>query len=243
MEQDHVVNIDLEKEEYEQSPVQAQPSISNGNAPTAPRTRSCIVCRKTLLLSYFNCCAICLGVIECTRPGNHEKKKSAAEDNTLPTVEPPRPLRLTRENTSESTSSTSSSVTMVEGRTNRSEKKTTTKVQSHCDSTLCKYTHLRPVMTLFVLCELFQMGCFLVFLNIALYTHDWLLLRYSCLVLLQWWQLFMLSRQWNCGHSIVAGQLAASFFIVWYYVESSQQWRWWEPLAICSVLLKIVFPW
>lgn len=185
-----MVNMDLEKEEYYQSSVQTRSSVKDKHALTDATTRSCIVCRKTLMFSYFNCCAICLGVIECTRPRNHERPVAA---DSLPTVEPPRapPLRLTRE-ASESFSSTSSSMTMVEGHTGSGDEKT---ARPHCDSTYCKYTHVRPVMVLFMLCELFQLGFSVVFLNMALYCHDWLVLRYSGLIILQWWQLFMLARQ------------------------------------------------
>ncbi|KAI1777708.1 hypothetical protein F4818DRAFT_439038 [Hypoxylon cercidicola] len=221
MEHDRVVNINLRKDEYDEAPPQPRPSV-NKPASTAG-TRSCIVCRKTLLLSYFNCCGICLGVIECSRP----RKQEGRAADSLPTVEPPR--RLHGE-TSELSSTFSSSATAVEGRSysNGGEETATTRAAPpHCNSTYCKYTHLRPLMAVFVLCELFQFASFLVSLSVALYRHDWLLLRYAGLILLQWWQIFMLARQaMELRPFLVAGQLAAAFFMVWYYVESSQQWRW-----------------
>ncbi|KAI1769552.1 hypothetical protein GGR53DRAFT_524705 [Hypoxylon sp. FL1150] len=255
MEHHTIVNINLEKEEYDQAP--PKPRREADKPPPEAGRPSCFVCRKTLLLSYFNCCAVCLGVIECSRP---QMSRLPIAADSLPTVEPPRspqslcPARETSESSSSSSSlssssSSSSSATMVGGRSNDGSSTTTRETAGgrHCDSTYCKYTHLRPLMVFFVLCEFAQFTCFLVSLNMALYCHDWLLLRYAGLILLQWWQIFMLSRQasrrWNSGQSIVAGQVAAAFFMVWYYVESSRQWQWWEPLAICMVLLKIVFPW
>ncbi|KAI6092461.1 hypothetical protein F4821DRAFT_224047 [Hypoxylon rubiginosum] len=189
----HCKDIDLKKEEYDQAPPENRHDAAKPPSTAPPRT--CFVCRKTLLLSYFNCCAICLGPIECSRP--QEQKKKPAVADCLPTTEPPRSssLCLTRETSS---ASSSSSVTIVEGRSTDGNSKTSGTTGRHCDSTYCKYTHLRPLMVLFVLCEFTQFMFFLVSLNMALYCHDWLLLRYAGLILLQWWQIFMLSRQVGC---------------------------------------------
>ncbi|KAI0180282.1 hypothetical protein GGR52DRAFT_587866 [Hypoxylon sp. FL1284] len=217
---------------------------------TMPAHTSCVVCRKTLLFSYFNCCGVCLGVLEYGRA--RRRVSPASVSSFLPTAEPARApapslRRRTREPSGSSyTPSTTSSATAVEqgaGGDGNIDNNTTLKRTPHCDSAYCKYTHLRPVMALFVLCEVFQLGVSAAALAVALYCHDWRLLRFAGLVIIQWWQIFMLWRQWNCGHPIIVSQIAAAFFLVWYYVEVSRQWQWWEPLAIGTVLLKIIFPW
>ncbi|KAI1144147.1 hypothetical protein F5Y05DRAFT_401257 [Hypoxylon sp. FL0543] len=216
MEHDHVVTINLEKVEYDQTSQDVAPSItlpppndarSDKHTPSVSE-KSCIVCRKTLLLSYFNCCAICLGIMEC-----RQGRKSALDSDSLPITEFSNP-----------SSPPFSSSTPDPQRTNK---------PPHCDIPCCRYTHLRPVMYLMVLCEAVHFFTALTLFNISLYQHNFTLLRFSGLLLLQWWQIFVLPRQWACGQSIVAGQLVAVVFMVWFY----------EPFAIGTVLLKIVFPW
>ncbi|KAL7626726.1 hypothetical protein AAE478_003500 [Parahypoxylon ruwenzoriense] len=296
MAHDHVVDIDLAKEYAQKEQDQAaqyphhhqtQPSIPATTTTTTPEPqhsssykaqepalpagprRSCLVCRKTLLMSYFNCCAICLGVIECGRLQKH----SPAADSlpivqpppspSLPPPPPPSPSPsspvsaaahpLTHISSASSSSSTTSSTTAVNSESNAECQQTDDKPSPpppsspppppHCDSSYCRYTHARPLMLFFVLCELVPSLGGLALANAALYRRDWTLLRFAGLLIVQWWQIFVLPRQWHCGHPIITGQLAACLFMVWFYVEGSTQWHWWEPLAISTVLLKIVFPW
>ncbi|KAI0835546.1 hypothetical protein F5Y06DRAFT_305810 [Hypoxylon sp. FL0890] len=211
MEHDHVVNInvDLEKAKFDQTSQDGTPSIISPppndtiivNQTPAESARSCIICRKTLLLSYFNCCAICLGITECVRA-----RKPASEPDSLPITEPQSP-----------SSSISSLPTSNPHRTNK---------PPHCDSRCCRYTHLRPVMFLMVLCEAVHFFTALILLNLSLYKHNFTLFRFSGLLLLQWWQIFVMPRQWACGQSIVAGQLVAVLFMVWFYVDGSRNWHW-----------------
>ncbi|KAI1107248.1 hypothetical protein F4804DRAFT_352760 [Jackrogersella minutella] len=218
MDHDHVVTIDLEKEEYGQSsqdstPSTTPPSSDDGRSHdlvSAASVRSCPVCRKTLLLSYFNCCAVCLGIIECGRARKGERP--ALDLDSLPTVEP----RATSpaETPPPSPSSSSSSINY------------TRSSPPHCGTPYCRYTHARALMALFVLCELVPALGGLAVLHLALYRHDFALLRFAGLLLLQWWQIFVLPRQWACGRSIVAGQLVACLFMVWFYVDGSRAWRW-----------------
>ncbi|OTA66754.1 hypothetical protein K449DRAFT_402810 [Hypoxylon sp. EC38] len=217
MEHDHVINIDLEKNEYDQTSQDEIPSIispatndkrANKHTLTASK-KSCIVCRKTLLLSYFNCCAVCLGITECRRG-----RKPTSESASLPITEPI-----------------------------PTEPPQGAKKPPHCDSQYCRYTHIRPIMILMIFCEAIHSGFGVALLNMSLYSHNFAMLRFAGLVLLQWWQIFVLPRQCACGQSIVTGQLVAVVFMVWFYVDGSRNWKWWEPFVICTVLLKIVFPW
>ncbi|KAI5864625.1 hypothetical protein GGS23DRAFT_561130 [Durotheca rogersii] len=98
-------------------------------------------------------------------------------------------------------------------------------------------------MVFFGVCELVPSAGGLALANAALYRRDWGQLRYAGLLLVQWWQIFVLPRQWHAGRPVVAGQLVACLFMVWFYIATSDHWRWWEPLAVSTVLLKIVFPW
>ncbi|KAI1410171.1 hypothetical protein F5Y13DRAFT_168496 [Hypoxylon sp. FL1857] len=215
MEHDHVVDIDLEKDQYDQTSQDGTPSIISPplshdkivNLTSAAFSRSCIVCRKTLLLSYFNCCAICLGVMEC-RQGQKPTldSDSDSDSDTLPITEPP-----------PSTSSPSSTPTSNNQRANKTP---------HCDFSYCRYTHLRPIMFLMTLCEASHFLVGLTLLNMSLYWHNFALLRFAGLLLLQWWQIFVLPRQWACGQSIVTAQLVAVLFMVWFYVDGSRNWKW-----------------
>ncbi|OTB07171.1 hypothetical protein M426DRAFT_8900 [Hypoxylon sp. CI-4A] len=242
MDHDHVVTIEYKKDEYDRasdsstsSNTQATSNSQRSHGSTSSSTgssRSCPVCRKTLLLSYFGCCAVCLGTMECERPRKSAKKHDMME--TLPVVETPVPPSPSPSPSTPQPSSTSSS---------RSHENQMTSKTRHCDRAYCRYTHQRLLMLVFVLCELASGLGGLAVVQMALYRHDFELLRFGGMLVLQWWQIYVLPRHWACGQSIVAGQLAACLFMAWYYVDGSRCWRWWEPLAITSVLLKIVFPW
>ncbi|KAI2471627.1 hypothetical protein F4781DRAFT_439940 [Annulohypoxylon bovei var. microspora] len=231
MEHDHVINIDLGKSEYDQSSSDLTPSVtpppsSDGRGHIhipATSDRSCFVCRKTLLLSYFNCCAACLGVAEYRL----SQKRGRPGRDTLPTTE------TSHDSSSPSSSSSSLPLPTTDYNYAKHDHTTTTtnianapSPARHCDSACCRYTHARPLMLLFVVCELVPSLGGLAVLNLALYRHDFALLRVAGMLLLQWWQIFVLPRQWACGRSIVAGQLAACVFMVWWYVDASRAWRW-----------------
>ncbi|KAI1375916.1 hypothetical protein F4677DRAFT_460155 [Hypoxylon crocopeplum] len=265
----HVVHVTLDKEEYNhasqniassETPPPPPPSWDNNQrihgSSSLASAKSCLVCRNTLLLSYFNCCAVCLGIIECGRARKDESSSSPSPSHVLPIAQPPpTPARTESTTTSPSCSSSSSSSTCVnndddDDDDNENEKhnsnennKPRRRRQRHCGQTFCRFTHWRPLMVVFALCELVQSLSALTLLNLALYSHDWVILRFSGLLLLQWWQIFVLPRQWHCGQSIVTGQLAACLFMVWFYVEVSKSWSWWEAFVVSTVLLKIVFPW
>ncbi|KAI0883401.1 uncharacterized protein GGS22DRAFT_195158 [Annulohypoxylon maeteangense] len=216
MEHDHVINIDLEKPEYSQPSQTTTPSVSppesdDGRAQRpiyAASNKSCFVCRKTLLLSYFNCCAACLGIAEYQL----SRKRGRQSRDILPTSE--------TSTSSSSSSPSSSTYSLPQTPTN------TPRPAPHCDSPSCRYTHQRVLMLLFIVFELIPSLGGLAILNIALYRHDFSLLRFAGMLLLQWWQIFVLPRQWACGRSIVAGQLAACVFMVWFYVDAARVWRW-----------------
>ncbi|KAI2626513.1 hypothetical protein GGR54DRAFT_474531 [Hypoxylon sp. NC1633] len=243
MDHDHVVHIDLEKEEcgraalnFRSSPTPSRSHHQRTHPPLS--SRSCLVCRKTLLLSYFNCCAVCLGVIECGRALKANKPKPTSADS-LPiahSLSPPPPARVKQDSSSSSSSSSSccccsscsSQQTTINGEDDANDGAEHKKLVrgSHCDSGYCRYTHRRPLMLFFALCELVPALGGLAFLNVALYRHEWALLRFAGILLLQWWQVFILPRQWHCKQSIVTGQLIACIFMVWFYVEGSRCWRW-----------------
>ncbi|KAI2612238.1 uncharacterized protein GGS25DRAFT_517933 [Hypoxylon fragiforme] len=235
---DHIVNTELQKAEYDEtnrsinkprpspppSPSKRPISVSSCTR-SSPSTGPCLVCRKTLLLSYFNCCAVCLSVIECgqrrkdddddndndeDRPTRNNRPPILPVSERHPSPPPPPPRRL------------SSSTTLGPRQADDDDDDDDRRAR-HCDSAYCRYTHPRLLMCLFVACELVPSLGGLALLNLALYRHSWVLLRFAGMLLLQWWQIFMLPRQ--------------------FYIEGSRQWRWWEPLAISTVLLKIVFPW
>lgn len=221
MEHDHVINIDLTKSEYSQtSPTVSLPESDDGRSQKhtyAASDRSCFVCRKTLLLSYFNCCAACLGTTEYQL----SRKRGRPARGTLPTSE--------ASNSSSLPSSSTSSLPIINWtrRPQTHNRPSNNKVHSlHCDTPYCRYVHFRPLMLLFILFELVPSLGGLFLLNLALYHHDFSLLRFGCMLLLQWWQIFVLPRQWACGRSIVAGQLAACVFMVWWYVDAAREWRW-----------------
>ncbi|KAI1647571.1 uncharacterized protein F4817DRAFT_365252 [Daldinia loculata] len=232
MDHDHVITIDLGKpEEYDQSTEDITPSPTprpasdqrNQGPRYAASTKSCFFCRNTLLLSYFNCCAVCLGTIERSQSRNKtdNHNNNSSSNNERPTSDSlPLPVTQSREPSGSPTttpppysSSSSSSDTENDYK------------PPHCPSPYCRYTHARPLMLLFALGEAAQF-------------------RFAGMLALQWWQIFVLPRQWARGRSVVvAGQLVACLFMVWFYVDGSPSWRWWEPLAVSTVLLKIVFPW
>ncbi|KAI1094541.1 hypothetical protein F5B19DRAFT_38106 [Rostrohypoxylon terebratum] len=217
MEHDHIVNIDLTKSEYSQtSPTVSPPESDDGKSqkPTYASNRSCFVCRKTLLLSYFNCCAACLGTTEYQL----SRKRGRPARDTLPTSE-------TSHSPLPSSSSSTSSLPIINW-IRRTPTHNSQTPPPHCESPYCRYVHLRPLMLLFILFELVPSLGGLSVLNLALYRHDFAQLRFGCMLLLQWWQIFVLPRQWACGRSIVAGQLAACVFMVWWYVDAARAWRW-----------------
>ncbi|KAI1406578.1 hypothetical protein F4819DRAFT_439584 [Hypoxylon fuscum] len=167
MDRDHVVDIHLGKEEYDQSSSQGTPGVmtpspshQSSHKPVYT-AKSCFVCRKTLLLSYFNCCAVCLGIVEGGRVQKEEKPSS----DFLPITEPISSPSVTRETTESSSSSSS---------TPDSENNygVTTRRTPHCDSSYCRYTHSRLLMLFFGLCELVPALGALAMLNMALYRHD-----------------------------------------------------------------------
>ncbi|KAI8966752.1 hypothetical protein F5Y11DRAFT_343122 [Daldinia sp. FL1419] len=242
MDHEHTVTIEVEKqEEYTRSSADVTPSTSppppsdqgNPEPPYATSPRSCFFCRKTLLLSYFNCCAVCLGVIQNTGASN-SNEASSSNSLPLPTTQPQEPsipsaYQPSSPPSNQETRPPATALTCSKPR--------------HCPSPYCRYTHTRPLMLLFALSEAVPLIAGLVFLNAALYSHDWVRLRFAGLLVLQWWQIFVLPRQWARGRSVVAGQLVACLFMVWFYVEASRSWKWWEPFVVSTVLLKIVFPW
>ncbi|KAI1335553.1 hypothetical protein F5Y15DRAFT_397695 [Xylariaceae sp. FL0016] len=183
---------------------------TEGITTTEPTT--CLFCRRTLTLSYFNCCAICGNAIPCGRRDDRERDSPHTQQPQLPLP------------------STSVSTTGYDR-------------ELHCKTAYCKYTHNRWLLYFFVLCEAVPMAGALMLLGKGLYQHEWIMLRFGVMVAIQWYQIFVLPRQWHAGHSIVPGQLAAAFFMVWFYVNGRDSLHWWEPFAISSVLLKIIFPW
>ncbi|KAI1457723.1 hypothetical protein F4805DRAFT_162700 [Annulohypoxylon moriforme] len=223
MEHDHVINIDLGKSEYNQAsptitPTVSPPESDDGRSQKPIYTasnKSCFVCRKTLLLSYFNCCAACLGIAEYRL----SRKRGRPSRDTLLTSE--------TSNSSASTTASTSSLPIINFVNSKAtHNQNPNPAPSHCESPYCRYTHLRPLMLLFIIFELVPSLGGLAVLNMALYRHDFALLRFAGMLLLQWWQIFVLPRQWACGRSIVAGQLAACVFMVWWYVDAARAWRW-----------------
>ncbi|KAI1808533.1 hypothetical protein F4811DRAFT_501423 [Daldinia bambusicola] len=263
-----VITIELGKqEEDDQSTGSQTPSTTSTPSPPpasyqrgpeppyASSGKSCFVCQNTLLLSYFSCCAICLGIVE-RKPGSDpdtaDERLTATTTSTTPDSLP-LPITQPREpplSPSPSSSSSSSgdgdkppNTTTVPTSTAATYTDTGTN-PPHCPSPYCRYTHTRPLLVLFALCEAIPSLGGLALLNAALYGRDWALLRFAGVLVLQWWQIFVLPRQWARGRSVVlGGQLVAYLFMVWFYVDASTSWRWWEPLAVSTVLLKIVFPW
>ncbi|KAI1661934.1 hypothetical protein F4813DRAFT_398393 [Daldinia decipiens] len=259
MDHDHAITIELGKpEEYDQSTEDITPSPTprpasdqrNQRPLYAASTKSCFFCRNTLLLSYFNCCAVCLGTIERSQSrnktnddnnnsNNNSNERLTSDSLPLPTTQPREPSASpTTTPPPYSSSSSSSSSSTTENNYNSPPAK-----PPHCPSPYCRYTHARPLMLLFALGEAVPSLGGLALLNAALYRHDWAQFRFAGMLALQWWQIFVLPRQWARGRSVVAGQLVACLFMVWFYVDGSRSWRWWEPLAVSTVLLKIVFPW
>ncbi|KAI1393890.1 uncharacterized protein F4822DRAFT_29150 [Hypoxylon trugodes] len=170
MDHDHVVNIDLEKQDPDRNSQGSSPSTTPSHTFGIQRThepvytaytKSCIVCRKTLLLSYFNCCAVCLGVEEC---GQGKKRRADPPPESLPITETPPSTPSTSTPTSPSSSITDPENNLLN--TN------TPTITLHCDSTYCRYTHLRPLMLLFALSELVPLLGGLFLLNTAIYRHD-----------------------------------------------------------------------
>ncbi|KAI1213470.1 uncharacterized protein F4807DRAFT_470797 [Annulohypoxylon truncatum] len=236
MEHDHVITIDMGKPEYSQASPNMTPSVSPPQSDDgrtqkpayAASNKSCFVCRKTLLLSYFSCCAVCLGVVEYQL----SQKRGRPARDTLPTSE------TSNASSSSPSSSTYSLPTTKYGPQHNTTTTTTTTAiiqdpsshnptpPPHCDSPYCRYTHHRPLMLLFAACELVPSAGGLAVLAAALSRRDFALLRFAGVLLLQWWQIFVLPRRWACGRSIVAGQLAACCFMVWFYVDAARSWRW-----------------
>ncbi|KAI0847806.1 hypothetical protein F5Y00DRAFT_270944 [Daldinia vernicosa] len=246
MDRDHVITIELGKpeEEYDQSTedivTPASDQRNQGPRYTAS-AKSCFVCRNTLLLSYFDCCAVCLGVIKRGQSRHNKTDSNSNSSNSncncnnerpasdslpLPTTQPREPSASPATTPPPYCSSSSSSSSSSENNYNYNYNPPPPPPPQppHCPSPYCRYTHARPLMLLFALGEAAQF-------------------RFAGMLALQWWQIFVLPRQWARGRSVVAGQLVACLFMVWFYVDASRGWRWWEPLAVSTVLLKIVFPW
>ncbi|KAI1502306.1 hypothetical protein F5X99DRAFT_408256 [Biscogniauxia marginata] len=217
MEEEHVVDL---KQAYDDltpfATPSATPAIDYERGECArtdvPSPPSCIICRHTLLLSYFNCCAVCGNVIE---PGRSKRPRDCWYD---PSPEAGGlPVR-----TATTTTTTTTTAQMADG----GEENSQSQSQSHCDSPYCKYTHNRWFLAFFALCECMPAAGALMMLALALGGHSWGLLRFGGLMAVQWWQIFVLPRQWHAGQSIVGGQLAACSFMVWFYVEGRQDWHW-----------------
>ncbi|KAI2639879.1 hypothetical protein GGS26DRAFT_587331 [Hypomontagnella submonticulosa] len=159
MDRDYVVNFVLGKEMYNQSSQSLSSSTTlRTREPTyASSTKSCVVCRNTLLLSYFNCCAICLGVIKC---GRDPKPDETEFSNCLP-IARPAPAHIS----DSSPSPTPSPSHDNDGRNN-------TRKPLHCGAPFCRLTHSRPLLFLFAAFEAVSSLGSLALLNMALYTHD-----------------------------------------------------------------------
>lgn len=109
MDHDHVITIELGKpEEYDRSTEDITPSPTprpasdqrNQGPRYAASTKSCFFCRNTLLLSYFNCCAVCLGTIERSQSRNKtdNNNNNSSSNNERPTSDSlPLPVTQSRE--------------------------------------------------------------------------------------------------------------------------------------------------
>ncbi|KAI0377798.1 hypothetical protein F5Y04DRAFT_284472 [Hypomontagnella monticulosa] len=251
MDKDYVINLVFGKEAYNQSSQSLSSSttlntLGNREPTYACSTKSCVVCRNTLLLSYFNCCAICLGAIKC---GRDPKPEEIDLSDSLP-IARPAPAHISPSSPPPSSS--------WPGAYWENDDRLDPRKPPHCGTPCCWFIHSRTLLLIFAAFEALSSLSALTLLNMALYTHNWAQLRFALLLSLQWWQTFVMPRQWYSGRSIIPGQIAAFMFLVWYYVESSrsplslvktlglpyvQEWYWWEPLVIGGVLLKIIFPW
>ncbi|KAH9900637.1 hypothetical protein F4778DRAFT_782164 [Xylariomycetidae sp. FL2044] len=212
MDRDHVVDVDKLKGEH-------TPYITPSTSPTIGENRlepseasSCVVCRNVLLLSYFNCCAVCGSVIPCGRTDQEDTYSSERRNDPHHAFDRLPPAHEKPQNAT----------------TNCNER-------LHCQSAYCRYTHNPWLLRFFILCELMPATGALMMIAMALAKHDFAHLRFGGMMAVQWWQIFVLPRQWHAGTSIFSGQL--------FYIEGRQLWRWWEPFAVSTVLLKILFPW
>ncbi|CAJ2506987.1 Uu.00g081730.m01.CDS01 [Anthostomella pinea] len=221
MENDNGVDLEKSLEKvYEDGMSNLTPSCSPAPsygrsqlAASALPQKSCAICRNTLMLSYFSCCAVCGNVIECGR--SNERLGSERGSSSAPQLP-----------------------------TTSSAEGTDCSKKLHCSSAYCKYTHNVWLLRFFILFEAMPAVGALMLLGKAFFVeHDWYFLRFRGLMAVQWWQIFLMPRQWHAGQSILTGQLVATLFMVWFYIEGREAWRWFEPFAVSTILLKILFPW
>ncbi|KAI0603374.1 hypothetical protein F4775DRAFT_533468 [Biscogniauxia sp. FL1348] len=194
-------------------------NFRRGEYGRADASLSCVICRQTVLLNYFNCCAVCRNVVKprnSSRRWEHSLSPTAAE---IPTsaVTPAGHLAF-HDNADKGGHS------------------------GHCNMDSCRLRHNRWVLAALALWEIAHLVIMSVLLSTGVAKHDWSLLRLSGVLAVQWWQLFLLPRRCYAGRSIVVGQLAACAFLVWFSVEGRSDWSWWEPVVVGIVLLKIAFP-
>ncbi|KAG4222422.1 hypothetical protein PC116_g29104 [Phytophthora cactorum] len=193
-----VITVELGKqEEYDQFPRSITPSTTTATPPPPPppaasyrisrespyasSRKSCFACRNTLLLSYFNCCAICLGTVERGPSPNSNSNISATITTTdslpLPITQPreppvsPSPTSSSSDDNDDDDKPPSTTTAAAAAAVGAADTSTGTKL-AHCPSPYCRYTHTRPVMGLFVLCEAVPSLGGLALLNAALYGRD-----------------------------------------------------------------------